>query len=71
MQNLEEFILVNRMDDLQNLEDHQIFNFVTSFDRLGVQSELLYLLEPHILKHVRGMKPNFIAQTINAYMKLG
>ena len=36
-----------------------------------MQSELLYLLEPHILKQVREFHPNLLAKIVSNYLTVG
>lgn len=69
--NIEHAILLNHIDSLQELSPPQIINIVLAFGYHSMQSELLYLLEPHILKQLRDFKTMQLSRVCSTYLQVG
>lgn len=67
---IENLILKERVDDLQLLSPELIYSTVYAFARAKINSDLLYLLEPHILKNVRKLKPGKVMDIASQYLNL-
>ena len=68
---IEHAILMHHNDRLEVLTQSQIISLVASFGQLRLSSELLYLLEPHILKNLQAYHPNALAKICQAYLFIG
>ena len=71
LSSIEHTILMNHNDSLSELNPAKIVNLVFAFGYQHMQSELLYLLEPHILKQVRDFQPNQLARVCSYYLHIG
>ena len=61
-----------KMHDVSSLSPIQLYRIVFAHSRLNVDSDnLLYLLEPHLLKHLGSYKPSQLNTLFEAYFRLG
>lgn len=49
--------LLEERRDFEHFSQHELYSLVLSFHRHKMQSEVLYLAEPHILKHMDKLWP--------------
>ena len=70
MKKIEGIILKSHIDELVTLSPNELHNLVFSFKQLRSQSEILYFMEPHILKHIKSFNPNQVARITSSYFML-
>ena len=70
LKKVEAIILKSHIDEIAKLSPNELHNLVFSFKSLRCQSEILYFMEPHILKHIKSFNPNQIARITSSYFML-
>ena len=70
MDRIEKTIMTERTVDLKRIRPRELFGIVQCYAQLQRKSDLIYLLEPHVLVNLKAFSASQLALLCNFYFRL-